>query len=148
MTDLAYFLYNDQPPNLPAVVRDGHTKGIVVANTQGGIWLPHSCPHFINQEGPSFAYPPGGLENGQMFFCLSMNISQIDEIGNILKYTRPKVYGYSASDSMKSLVPTLLDVAQNQTVVKKAPWFNTFLMGTHGLPVTVFAKAPKFRRGN
>jgi deoxyribonuclease-2 len=46
--DLAVVLYNDQPPGIQPTLKDGHTKGIVIANSLGGFWMPHSIPRKCN----------------------------------------------------------------------------------------------------
>jgi len=110
--NIAYAVYNDQPPSAPTIFGNGHTKGILVANLVGGVWLQHSVPHFVSLEKTNlhYSYPFTGLENGQMFFCFSLTLPQLDSIGRILEITKPNVYNYSIPESFKSILPTLYQV--------------------------------------
>lgn len=146
---IAKLAYNDQPPSQPAVVMNGHTKGIVWASSNGGVWLQHSCPHFPDLASENFtsSYPQGGLINGQMFLCMSLgNASSVDVVGRVLQYTKPFVYNYSIPTTMESLLPELSKVAEKNATVRKQPWFNTFHLEAANFSFTVHAKGPKFRR--
>ena len=148
--DLLHIFYNDQPPNGAAKDSDGHSKGIILANENGGIWILHSVPHFPLLE-KNYGYPSAGLRNGQVFFCLSLNKSQIDGIGNILMYTRPNIYNFSLPNTMKKIFPTLAKVV-NKERVRNPPWnyFTNLNVGNVDgsvLSLSAFTKGPKFQRG-
>lgn len=76
--DDLYILYNDQPP-YGTMSSKGHTKGVVMANEKEGFWLIHSVPHFppLNR----YSYPETGTHFGQSFLCISLNVSNIDRVG-------------------------------------------------------------------
>ncbi|ODN04457.1 Deoxyribonuclease-2-alpha [Orchesella cincta] len=146
---LAQVIYNDQPPTQPAMVMNGHTKGLVLTSTEGGFWLQHSCPHFPNIQAENFSssYPVGGLINGQMFFCMSLgNVSNVDVVGTVLQYTKPLIYNYTIPTEMEKLLPQLTQVATKNATVEQAPWFNTFKLQAGDLNLTVFVKGPKFHK--
>ncbi|CAL8092958.1 unnamed protein product [Orchesella dallaii] len=147
--ELAQLVYNDQPPNHPAMVMNGHTKGLVLTSPEGGFWLQHSCPHFPNIAAENFSssYPPGGLINGQMFLCMSLgNPSNVDVVGKVLQYTRPLVYNYTIPTTMQQLLPQLTLVATKNATVKQAPWFTKYELQAGELNLTLFVKGPKFRK--
>lgn len=75
-----YILYNNEPPNGSSNSKKGHTKGIVLANSQGGIWLVHSVPHFP-EIGPNYTYPSTGAVYGQSILCISLDLINLDKIG-------------------------------------------------------------------
>lgn len=128
---------------------NGHTKGVIMSSSGGGIWVQHSCPHFPDTMAENFSssYPTGGLINGQMFFCVSLqNASSVDKIGLFLEYTRPFVYNHSIPASLEPSFPQLTRVAKLNETVKTAPWFTKASIDTGDLQLEVFAKGPKFRR--
>jgi len=145
---VAYVLYNDQPPNKDPMLHNGHTKGIIITSTRYGIFLQHSVPHFpLLKEGEGFSYPIGGLENGQLFLCLSLNASQVDSIGEALLYTKPDVYKFSIRNELVPVLPKLTRVARDNATRKSAPWFTTLRLQAGSLDFTAFVKGPKFRKG-
>lgn len=77
--------YNDQPPNQPYTEKDGHTKGIVAGNSEGGFWLVHSLPKFPLVNVTTYGYPKSGTMYGQSFLCISMEQQVLDSVGNYLK---------------------------------------------------------------
>ena len=117
-----------------------------MSSASNGFWLVHSVPHFPANSKTSF-YPPGGLENGQMFLCLSLNLTMIDSIGQALELTKPDIYKYSMPDSIAPLLPQLTQVVRNNVSKKSPPWYTTFQIETGDLDLTVFVKGPKFHRG-
>jgi len=130
------------------MIRNGHTKGIVATKSDGGIWLPHSVPHFpiYNSTSTEFGYPLGGLINGQMFLCISIPISQVDNVGEILQYTKPDLYGSQVPKEMETKLPKFLAAINNATVTSP-PWFKQFAFNGGQYPFKVFVKGPKFHRG-
>lgn len=150
---LAYVLYNDQPPHPdPPVVYNGHTKGAVLTKAAKGFWLVHSVPHFpkhVKGQSQEGYYPFGGLENGQLFLCLSLPREQIDAvIGNALLYTKPHIYNYSIPAAMNSLLPKLEDIVVKNATQTQPPWFTLSQVKTNdGLDFMVFVKGVKFRKG-
>lgn len=84
--DTLHILYNDEPPNKPSKSNKGHTKGVVLGDKEGGIWLVHSVPHFP-PAGPNYTYPLTGSLYGQSFLCLSLDLKNLDAVGTYSKYT-------------------------------------------------------------
>lgn len=104
-------MYNDQPPQGPTTASGGHTKGVILTNLQGGIWLQHSVPHFPEyRSGSNYSYPKTGENNGQVLHCLSLDVNEVDNIGNILAITKPHVYNFSIPEGLQKSLPTLMKV--------------------------------------
>jgi len=83
---LLWVLYNDQPPNQTYSSALGHTKGVVMSGTDGGLWLVHSVPNFPppptnSSSSKSYRYPQSGRYYGQSFLCISLTDSQLDLVG-------------------------------------------------------------------
>jgi hypothetical protein len=121
---------------------------VILTNAQGGIWLVHSVPHFPLLSASGYNYPHTGLANGQLFLCLSLNLSQVDGIGDVLSYTRPNFFGSSLPPPLSSLLPKLSKVVRKGAWRRAGPWFKRFHLYAGGLNFSVFAKGPKFQQGS
>ena len=110
----------------------------------------HSVPHFpkLLPGNQTQFYPLGGLENGQIFFCLTLPVSQIDGvIGNALQYTKPNIYEAQIPAAMHGSLLTLVDVVSNNATKTKPPWYTLHQLRTvGGVDLTVFVKGIKFRK--
>ncbi|KAF1388363.1 hypothetical protein PFLUV_G00089410 [Perca fluviatilis] len=117
-TEVAYILYNDQPPEDfgdrwvdNSGGSGGHTKGVVLLDKNQGFWLVHSTPHFPppQQEG-QYYYPSSGVNNGQNFICVTYPLDRFQTIGEQLQINQPNVYDCNVPESLASLVPALAAV--------------------------------------
>lgn len=119
--DLAYVLYNDQPPqeelsgNLV-----GHTKGVVLLDKTQGFWLVHSTPRFPPEAKDQYSWPENALRNGQSFLCVTYSYAQFKNIGTQLLYNNIRVFDYSIPDAFADL-PDLASAAKH-CHVKAPPW--------------------------
>ncbi|XP_003424114.1 plancitoxin-1 [Nasonia vitripennis] len=171
--DLFWVMYNDQPPNQPAKLNNGHTKGVVIAGETEGFWLIHSVPNFppepntgnetrrsnsnkIENESEEdtskdiprgiYAYPSSGKVNGQSFLCISTNEANLNTIGKQLMYNQIIVYRRNLPDSLSNKYSVLTDAA-NQVRIKKAPYNSKInLYSTSGMEFTSFAKSSKWQK--
>ncbi|XP_078044827.1 deoxyribonuclease II [Augochlora pura] len=155
-------LYNDSPPDGPAVFKYGHTKGVVIANDNQGFWLIHSVPGFppvpkggilkrppsrddVTIEG-SYVYPESGTFYGQSFLCISLNSHQFDVVGKQLMYNEISVYSKNVPQSLGKQYPVLED-ATNQKRVKTAPYNNKeTIISVGSTNFTSFAKGSKWQK--
>ncbi|KAF5281964.1 hypothetical protein FQA39_LY00488 [Lamprigera yunnana] len=142
--DILYLLYNDENPDGSVNFRKGHTKGTILGDANGGIWLIHSVPRFPRVDSASYYYPSNGLPYGQSFLCISLNIENLDNVGTQLKHNLPNIYFHHMPDKFKWMFPKLLDV-MNNNVNDKPPWYNAMnLTSLGGVPFISFAKGPRF----
>ncbi|XP_043526300.1 plancitoxin-1 isoform X2 [Frieseomelitta varia] len=153
-------LYNDSPPNASYVWNFGHTKGIVMANSEQGFWLIHSVPNFppvpkngiqtrplnkenINIDG-KYNYPESGTFYGQSFLCISLGSDQFDIVGKQLLYNEIAVYAKNIPDILSKQYPILKN-ATNQIHVKTPPYNHKAVIKSLGMiEFTSFAKAGKW----
>ncbi|TDH11378.1 hypothetical protein EPR50_G00060350 [Perca flavescens] len=107
-TEVAYILYNDQPPEDfgdrwvdNGGGSGGHTKGVVLLDKNQGFWLVHSTPHFPppQQEG-QFYYPSSGVNNGQNFICVTYPLDRFQTIGEQLQINQPNVFDCNVPESL------------------------------------------------
>lgn len=91
---LFYALYNDEPPEGKSIGSKGHTKGAVLADSTGGFWLVHSVPHFP-QVGSSYSYPSTGITYGQSFLCISLDLSNLNKVGEYSLTRKINIYEYA-----------------------------------------------------
>ncbi|KAK1117348.1 hypothetical protein K0M31_016719 [Melipona bicolor] len=153
-------LYNDSPPNASYVWNFGHTKGIVMANSEQGFWLIHSVPNFppvpksgiqtrpLNKENITidgkYSYPESGTFYGQSFLCVSLGSDQFDIVGKQLLYNEIAVYAKNIPDIFGKQYPVLKN-AINQKHVKTPPYnHKTVIRSLEMTEFTSFAKAGKW----
>lgn len=117
-------LYNDQTPN-STTVKFGHSKGLVLGNSDGGIWIVHSVPHFVDDAQKEYSYPHTGLMYGQNFLCLSLNRTELDYIGNNLGHNQVYKYSTYMSESNKALYPTLAAVVDGTYATSGENYFRS-----------------------
>ncbi|XP_078545363.1 deoxyribonuclease-2-alpha [Lissotriton helveticus] len=120
--DLAYVLYNDQPPpeELSGTI-GGHTKGVVLLDRTQGFWLVHSTPRFPPAAKDHYSWPENGLRNGQSFLCVTYSYAQFKNIGTQLLYNNILVFDYSVPDAFAEDLPDLASAAKH-CHVKAPPW--------------------------
>lgn len=78
-----WLVYNDEPTNYKTVSTLGHSKGVVVGDSESGFWLVHSIPKFpyLPYQKNSYTYPKTAVKFGQSFLCISMVAKELDNIG-------------------------------------------------------------------
>jgi len=160
-----WFMYNDDPPNRPSNGKYGHTKGVVIANKQQGLWLIHSVPKFpplpnsgndtrrghvdensIPGNRSEYNYPSSGMTYGQSFLCISVNGDQFDSIGHQLIYNQIIVYRRNILATFATTFPVLTDAA-NQKRIRRAPFNSkTLLKSSGGVEFVSFAKSDKWQK--
>lgn len=141
--DLLYILYNDQPPWGSSSESKGHTKGAVLASGEQGVWLIHSVPHFPYSL-KKYEYPATGVHYGQSFLCISLDLTNLNNVGLQLQYNEPHIFAQNVPKTFQTSVPELYKAADN-TTIKTSPWYNVeSLTSISGTKFTSFAKAGKF----
>ncbi|KAL3266231.1 hypothetical protein HHI36_010412 [Cryptolaemus montrouzieri] len=140
--DISIILYNDETPYGQVSSDKGHTKGVVLTNSNGGLWLIHSVPKFPHPD--FFDYPETGLKYGQSILCISLDIKNMDIVGIQLQYNQPYIYYQNMQSSLEGLVPNLFAAANNKTI-KTAPWYHQVLLNSlQGTNFISFAKSKNF----
>jgi len=143
---LLHLLYNDEPPNEKAKSTKGHTKGIIIGDNKGGIWIVHSVPLFPPPSTEKYAYPNTGAVYGQSVLCITMNVTNLDKIGIQLQYNTPKIYSYNLPQEL-SLQYSLLSALIDGKAIPNAPWFHTLdFESINGTAFKSFAKAKQFNK--
>ncbi|GMI13707.1 hypothetical protein TrVE_jg4962 [Triparma verrucosa] len=114
--DIAYALYNDEPPpDKTESSTYAHAKGVMMADDEGGYWLVHSKPHWPNgvEDGggpfPDFDY-------AQSLLCVSVDLQTFDEIGEMLKISYPYIYDSALPDSLQSSLPSFGEFISKEKV--------------------------------
>ncbi|KAM9094277.1 deoxyribonuclease-2-alpha isoform X1 [Sarcophilus harrisii] len=148
LSELAYLLYNDQPPlsyGVPGTTQRGHTKGVLLLNRDGGIWLIHSVPHFPPHANSSYSWPQNAWAHGQTLLCVTFSYNQFREIGKQLTYTYPQVYDYRLEGTFAQDLPELKLVAQGHHV-DQGPWNRSVTLTSRaGAAFRSFAKFNDFQ---
>ena len=158
--DFVTVIYNDQPPDLPVMFDNGHTKGVILANENGGIWLQHSVPKFPKiAAAANYSYPWTGAPNGQIFFCMTLTKEQLDStVANILHVTKPNFYNYSFPKHLVKAYPNLYKLINKNRLSKRGKRTGNripmkddsavFSMKVDdSVDMTIFAKSPAHHAG-
>ncbi|XP_019519751.1 PREDICTED: deoxyribonuclease-2-alpha [Hipposideros armiger] len=145
-TQVAYLLYNDQPPD---GARDsssrGHTKGVLLLGQEGGFWLVHSVPGFPPRAShANYSWPRSAQTYGQTLLCVSFPLEQFSKIGKQLSYTYPLVYDHRLEGTFAQKFPELEEVVKGHHV-RNRPWNSSVtLTSMAGAIFQSFAKFGKF----
>lgn len=146
-SQLAYLLYNDQPPNYTRTQDSssrGHTKGVLLLDQEGGFWLVHSVPGFPPNSSLAYHWPPPAQTYGQTLMCMSFPLKQFSAIGKQLSYTYPLVYDYKLKGIFAQKFPELDEVVKGHHV-RYSPWNSSVtLTSKAGNIFQSFAKFGKF----
>ncbi|RZB39136.1 plancitoxin-1 [Asbolus verrucosus] len=143
LSDTGYVLYNDQPPTELPKSSKGHTKGVVLTDLNGGFWLIHSVPHFP-QLGANYTFSSSGVIKGQSFFCISLDLKNLNKVGIQLQYNEPQIYASHVPDILKSKI-SQIEAAVSGVTVTQPPWFNQIpITSKSGIRFISFAKSKKF----
>ncbi|XP_025313498.2 LOW QUALITY PROTEIN: deoxyribonuclease-2-alpha [Canis lupus baileyi] len=148
-SQLAFLLYNDQPPKSSGsqdfVAIRGHTKGVLLLDQEGGFWLVHSVPQFpAPASSGAYSWPSNAHTYGQTLLCVSFPLAQFWKIGRQLTYTYPLVYDHKLDADFAQKVPYLKDVVKGHHVLH-SPWNSSVtLTSKAGDTFQSFAKYGKF----
>ncbi|KAF4527314.1 hypothetical protein B566_EDAN001090 [Ephemera danica] len=145
-SDILRLLYNDQKPNSSSASEShGHTKGVVLANSSGGLWLVHSVPHFpLASNASQYDFPSTAHHYGQSMLCITLPPGQFNSLGEQLSYNYPLVYDWASPSELISAWPHLAAVAKEEHV-RNPPYFSqSTLTSVGGQTFQVFAKTAKF----
>ncbi|XP_004635697.1 deoxyribonuclease-2-alpha isoform X1 [Octodon degus] len=147
-SQLAFLLYNDQPPKpvwAPDTSSNGHAKGILLLDQEGGFWLIHSVPRFppLPSSG-AYTWPHNAQTYGQTLICVSFPLTEFTKIGRQLAYIFPFVFDHKLDGIFAQKFPGLKDVARGQHI-RQEPWNSSVtLISQAGIKFQSFAKAGKF----
>lgn len=136
--------YNDEPPTEKPIGSDGHTKGIVVADKDSGIWLIHSVPRYPDYSS-AYTYPNTGRNYGQSFLCISVNSSEVDKIGKQLIYNEPDIY-FNITNNYRNVYPLLYSAITGKRVKQVPFWNEETILSSNGVQFKSFAKSRHFQK--
>ncbi|XP_026572612.1 deoxyribonuclease-2-alpha isoform X1 [Pseudonaja textilis] len=130
--EMAYVLYNDEPPKETFSGSKGHTKGVILLDRTQGFWLVHSTPRFPPRlDEKEYAWPHTALTYGQSFLCVTYPYSQFKAIGNQLLFTEPHVYDYQVQGAFARDLPALLNASEGEHV-QEEPWNSQVTLTSKG----------------
>ncbi len=143
--NIGYILYNDQADEVSFT--RGHTKGIIIFNDETAIWVVHSIPHFPPKPSElNYQIHSSQCLYGQHFFCMSLQFSELEKIGQQMLYTYPQVYDSFIPEFAKQepYFQNILKVL-NSEHVEMAPWSNlNYFTTSGGEKLLSFAKYTNF----
>lgn len=126
-----FLLYNDQPDNAQPGSNYGHTKGIIAADSEGGIWISHSTPSFPSSDDmPKFFFPESEIKFGQTFLCVTVDKTDLNKIAGQFLYTTPYVYHSEFDSSIGDDYPNLAKVLAKEWIDEGSTNTATFSAGS------------------
>jgi deoxyribonuclease-2 len=139
--DLFHLMYNDEVPHGPTSFNRGHTKGLLLAARDQGLWLIHSVPHYPPFPNETYGYPHTGQRYGQSALCISTpTTTNLETIGRQLQYNNPFIYS-TATPPWLAAYPAMVTASKGKHV-RKGPFFSIGqLTSANGTEFTSFAKA-------
>ncbi|XP_008564880.1 PREDICTED: deoxyribonuclease-2-alpha isoform X2 [Galeopterus variegatus] len=147
-SQLAFLLYNDQPPKFSKAQDSssrGHTKGVLLLDQEGGLWLVHSVPRFPPPAASgAYSWPYNARPFGQTLLCVSFPLTQFQRIGRQLTYAFPLVYDHKLEGVFAQKFPDLEEVVKGHHV-RHAPWNSSVTLTSQaGATFQSFAKSGSF----
>lgn len=147
--NLAYAVYNDQPPYHLEEKKssNGHTKGLFIFDDESGVWIIHSVPKFPEMlHKGMYAFPTSGREYGQTILCVTFPTSQLETIATHLRLQYPNIYDSYAPASLRKGRPAL-NLLLARKFIREAPWVLTAsLKDVSNNPYISFAKHGRYNR--
>ncbi|XP_008564882.1 PREDICTED: deoxyribonuclease-2-alpha isoform X3 [Galeopterus variegatus] len=148
LLQLAFLLYNDQPPKFSKAQDSssrGHTKGVLLLDQEGGLWLVHSVPRFPPPAASgAYSWPYNARPFGQTLLCVSFPLTQFQRIGRQLTYAFPLVYDHKLEGVFAQKFPDLEEVVKGHHV-RHAPWNSSVTLTSQaGATFQSFAKSGSF----
>lgn len=108
MNNVAYALYNDDPPPpyTTASSTYAHAKGVILTDDIQGFWLIHSKPNWPNGRSEGAAGFPDTTYS-QSLMCVTMGSAQFDAIAEAQMVNYPFLYDKFISQNLTVALPTL-----------------------------------------
>eukprot|EP00518_Triparma_eleuthera_P018247 CAMPEP_0197556460 /NCGR_PEP_ID=MMETSP1320-20131121/15173_1 /TAXON_ID=91990 /ORGANISM="Bolidomonas sp., Strain RCC2347" /LENGTH=304 /DNA_ID=CAMNT_0043117593 /DNA_START=1 /DNA_END=911 /DNA_ORIENTATION=+ len=130
-SSIALALYNDEPP--PSSTESStyaHAKGILIADADSAAWIVHSKPHWPDSDAPA---PLPDFKYAQSFMCVTLTLSEFENISSLLSTSYPYFY--------KTNLPDSLDLPNFSALISKTKVDNTSSQISFGHGFTAFAKS-------
>eukprot|EP00111_Clytia_hemisphaerica_P012202 TCONS_00035821-protein len=124
----------------------GHTKGAMAFDQQIGFWMIHSVPHFPDFAKNGYSYPSSGHKYGQMFFCMTLNSSAINDVGLQLRYNNPYVQDSFMPEEWNDKFPNIAALLKGE-IIDSDPYYHIQdFISLGGMKLKSFAKGTKFNK--
>ncbi|KAE9415859.1 hypothetical protein Angca_009912, partial [Angiostrongylus cantonensis] len=139
--------YNDDWPNTHKTNGGrGHSKGVAVANLEGGFWLIHSVPNFPPIE--KYDYPESGTKFAQSLLCISFDVDALPAISQYMRYAQVTPFIAKLPQSIKLLAPYFEDVIRKKSLSRSDTIFtySHTIQTRMRMNVTIFSKHKKFNK--
>jgi len=136
---LGWAMYNDATPDMVEHYDNGHLKGDMAFDANGGFWLLHSVPSFPVSRGNTYYYPYHGAKYGQSFICLSLGARAIETVAQAFLLDKPYIYDSNLPASLQSSFPTFNSLLGGNFITVAGTNVSS-ITTTGGQSFTLFAK--------
>jgi deoxyribonuclease-2 len=137
---VGWVMYNDQTPDDKQHGSNGHTKGDMAFDANGGFWLVHSVPRFPAATGNSYGYPAYAKEYGQSFICMSYDLNNINLAAGGFLLNKPHLYDSNIPPQLVSYLPNVQAAINGQFNTETVATNVTSLRTQGGNSFLAFAK--------
>jgi deoxyribonuclease-2 len=139
---VGWVIYNDQTPDNKEHTSNGHTKGDMAFDANGGFWLVHSVPRFpvATGNGASYGYPAYAKEYGQSFICMSYDLRNINQAAGGFLLNKPHLYDSNIPPQLVSYLPNVQAAINGQFITQQSAANVTALRTLGGTTFLAFAK--------
>ncbi|EAX97805.1 Deoxyribonuclease II family protein [Trichomonas vaginalis G3] len=115
--EIGYMMMSDQPPN-KAKVSDtyAHKKGVLIFDSDNGIYLEHSTPKFPEDpdDSSTYSFASTGLVYGQSFFCLTLTHKDLDGWAEGALIEKPYVYASNIPSYTQEKLPNVIRLSNSE----------------------------------
>lgn len=116
-SNIGYILVSDQPPSGKSVSSTrAHQKGVMIFDSDNGIYLEHSVPKFPPDpaETSTYSYPSTGVTYGQSFLCLTLSHSDLNKVVQTFLVNFPYIYSQNIPSYATSKMPALTQLINTE----------------------------------
>jgi len=143
---VSYVIWNDEPVGAAnSAAPNAHSKGLLILDKTGGIWLTHSLPEFPKvSKTTKGMWKEGSPRYGQSYLCININADQVHKLVPLFNFTRPTIYATKWDKKSEAEYDDLVDLSERGHWDKKTMTDSVVIKSKGGQKFTFYAKNGKW----